>query len=151
MTVDLDNRSRTIDGLLADFSTIKQTLACESQSLTQQFNISMSQIGVLMYLMFHGQKTMTDVARRLGISRGATTQLTDGLIDRGYIHGERSGDDGRIVMVELSDDGYELVKKIQQSGVSRIMLLLETLTDDELELFGSTFRKLADRVRGGSI
>lgn len=151
MTVDLDNRSLAIDGLLADFSTIKQILTCEGQSLVQQFDISMSQIGILMYLMFNGSKTMTDVARRLGISRGATTQLMDSLITRGYIHREKSGDDGRIVIVELSDDGYELVKKIQQSGTSRVMLLLETLTDDELELFGSTLSKLADRVRGNSL
>ena len=148
MAIDLDERSEIVGNLFQDFSIIKRAITDESQLFIEQFDISMSQIPILIFLLLHGQKSMTDIASRLNISRGAATQLIDGLIGNGYVDKQKSDDDGRISFVAVNDKGREVIKKIQQSGASRVLVLLETLADDELRSLGRALHKLAKAVEG---
>jgi DNA-binding MarR family transcriptional regulator len=73
-----------------------------------------------------------------------TTRLMDKLIDKGLIDRKRCGDDRRVVFVEISQKGLEILSHIDQKLEDDD--IFENFLSDEESLLLSD---LLDKLRGG--
>lgn len=112
-----------------------------------QFDLTMPQFNILRIL--RGAKesiTVNTVKQRMVEKSPNTTRLMDKLIDKGLIERERCSDDRRVVYVKISEEGLDLLKKIdvemERSG--KDILVMKNLTDDEASLLSD----LLDKLRG---
>ncbi|MGG1658303.1 MarR family winged helix-turn-helix transcriptional regulator [Brevibacillus sp. NRS-1366] len=75
--------------------------------------VSGSQSLILRILDVNGPQKVSSIAERLGITPGAVTSLSDKLIAGGYAIRNRDHTDRRVVQLEITDQGRELLLKYQ--------------------------------------
>lgn len=89
--------------------TVRQDFAVEFQGF-----IPYSEFTVLRTLEDHKTLRVSDVARRLNSTNSYVTLTSDKLVQKGYIIRERNDQDRRTVYLTLTDEGYKLVKELDE-------------------------------------
>jgi DNA-binding MarR family transcriptional regulator len=90
-----------------------------------------------------GELRMTDLATRTLISRSGLTRRVAGLVDEGLVRRANTTEDGRGVVVTLTDAGLARLTEtapIHLRGVSK--LFVERLDDQELAVVETALRKV---------
>ena len=72
-------------------------------------NISLSQISVLMHLYYTGKSSVSDIAKKLGMTSAAASQLIKKLEQEHLVQRYEGTDDRRVRQIELGVPGRELV------------------------------------------
>lgn len=93
-------------------------------SLTKQLGLTKTQLYILWYLAADGQAKASELARVVGLSPGAVTQVCDELVRMNLIARLRSESDRRVVYISLTEDGkvmLERVRALRSAGLKRIM------------------------------
>ena len=91
------------------------------EAVTARFGLSYPQTAVLTVLRHHGRAMpLSHVARMLTQEAQSTTELADRLERRGYVQRIRDPRDRRLVLLELTASGQDLIDQIvpalQQAG-----------------------------------
>jgi DNA-binding MarR family transcriptional regulator len=100
---------------------VKGTLRQEHDYLTRG-EITLPQFWVLNYLHSNGKTKMNSLAKHFRISPGATTGLVDRLITQRLVARKDDLSDRRIVWIELTSKGKEVICSIRKQ---RIRTLIE--------------------------
>ena len=87
---------------------------------------------------------MSDLAAALGTSLQATTSLIDRLVDKALVERIHDPADRRVVICRLTSAGNEEMERFYRISQGRMDILVDLLTDDELDTIISAFRMLAD-------
>jgi DNA-binding MarR family transcriptional regulator len=90
-----------------------------------------------------GELRMTELAARTLLSRSGLTRRVAGLVDEGLVRRANTPDDGRGVVVALTDAGVARMTEtvpVHLRGVSK--LFVERLDDQELAVLESALRKV---------
>ncbi len=98
-----------------------------------------------------GPMTAGQLARHVGLSKGAMTAALDRLERSGYVGRERRDEDRRLVTVEVTDHARELMNEIWGPLGSEGVEQLRGFTSDQLELlldFLRRSRELQERHAG---
>jgi DNA-binding MarR family transcriptional regulator len=140
-------RDDYITEILNNFHTIKRAHSSGSRFSSQQFGMTITQASVMMMLLHEGRKTMSEMAQALGISRGAATQLLEGLTAQGLLRRYQDETDRRIVYVELSQKGRERLRAMRANGATHVSDLFQVLTDEELAYVEKLTTKLASKAK----
>lgn len=90
---------------------------------------------------------MGEIAEALGVSKGAATQLLDGLIEKGFVERNQDVEDKRIFYVSVSRRGRMHFRRVRDRGGKRITELFDLMNDDELEQIEVITARLAERVK----
>jgi len=90
-----------------------------------------------------GPAKMRDLAEHLNLAANSVTTLVDHLEQRGVVRRNRSGEDRRVVMVELTDDGRVMYDAAVTEMLAVLRCMLEALEPGEREAFVGMFRKIA--------
>jgi DNA-binding MarR family transcriptional regulator len=98
----------------------------------QQEGISGRKISTLRYLIEAGPLTVGQLGDYLCINDSSTSSTISDLKKRGYVTRTRSPDDNRVVMVEITDRGRELVGRTSLGGIPLLRETLKTLPSDHL-------------------
>jgi DNA-binding MarR family transcriptional regulator len=117
--------------------------AIQSQIEWSEMELTIPQYRAL-HLLVAGPQRMTEVAAALGTSMQATTSLIDRLVEKGLVVREHDTVDRRVVLCHLTPFGHAEVDRIYRIGQARLELLVDVLTDAELELMLSSFAILAE-------
>ena len=85
----------------------KDIMEIEGKCLvTEEFkDLSYNDFHVIEAIGVNEPKTMTTVAKLMGVTTGTLTKAMDGLTRKGYVIRERSTQDKRVVWVYLTDTG----------------------------------------------
>jgi DNA-binding MarR family transcriptional regulator len=94
-------------------------------------DLSRTEAGVLSTLM-DGPRRITELAATEALAQPTVTQLVDKLEGRGLVVRGRSGDDGRVVLVEISATGRERLKRLRAEIRANMRKALADLPDAEL-------------------
>jgi DNA-binding MarR family transcriptional regulator len=87
-----------------------------------------------------------DLNQHLLLTQPSVSRLIDRLAGRGLVTKTQDADDARGIIVELSDDGYELFRQVARGHITSINRRVGgTLTPDELR----TLAELCDKLRLG--
>jgi DNA-binding MarR family transcriptional regulator len=93
--------------------------------------LSRTEAGVLSTLT-DGPRRITELAATEALAQPTVTQLVDKLQGRGLVRRGRSGDDGRVVLVEISPDGRERLEELRAEIRANMREALADLPDAEL-------------------
>lgn len=140
-------REQYIEAIFKNFHAIKRAYSHGSRFSHRHFGVTMPQASVLMLLMHEGRKTMGELALTLGVSKSATTQLLDSLIEQGFVERTQDDHDRRVAYVALSRRGLRHLKQVRQRGVGHMTQLFDALTDDELKQIEAITKKLVARAK----
>ena len=85
---------------------------------------------------------MTELSRRLMVSGGNVTGLTDRLVADGLVKREQDPSDRRVQIIVLTDDGYERFIQVALEHEKWIGELFEDLSPDQMRVLNQTLGQL---------
>jgi DNA-binding MarR family transcriptional regulator len=96
-------------------------------------DLTVTQLRLLLLLHTFGPSRMSDIAANLGVTLPTTTTIVDNLVRKSLIMRHTSPEDRRVVICNLSSDGYKLINALWVSGRLVMEKLLENLTPEQLQ------------------
>lgn len=93
--------------------------------------LSRTEVGVLSTLS-EGPRRITELAQTEALAQPTVTQLIDKLEGRGLVARARSGEDARVVMVEVTPAGTEVFEEVRGEIRGNMREALADLPDAEL-------------------
>ncbi len=139
------NRRQKVQELLADFQSLRRGMTFRMSGSAALPRVTPSQWGVLMLIEQNGWSTVKDVAKTLGITSSAATQLVEGLAKSGYLMRETSKEDRRIVTLTLSKKSKKQIIAMKKHVLERFLKIFKALNDREFEQYLALNKKI---VRG---
>jgi DNA-binding MarR family transcriptional regulator len=110
-------------------------------------DVGNSQMSVIGLLSLHGSLTLTELSELERITPPSMTRTVSQLVDDGYVARIPSAEDGRKVLLELTDSGRQLAAETRRRRDAWFSHRLEELTAEErarLRAAVPVLRKLAD-------
>ena len=104
--------------------------------------LSPSQGTILLMLKKDGKKKITELAEELVITPGAITSLSVKLIANEYAVRTKDEHDRRVVYLEITDKGKELLEIYLKELKNTINYFFSGLKEEELELLSTIFEKI---------
>jgi len=101
-------------------------------------NLSITEIHTLTAITENQTKTMTQVAKELGISVSTLTTAINRLVHKGYVHRFRVEEDRRIVKIQLTEAGKSALREHEAFHIAMVSDALKTLSPDEIDRFSDT-------------
>jgi len=101
-----------------------------------------SQFGTLETLYHLGPMSQTEICGKLLKSSGNTTLVVDNLEKHGLVQRQRDENDRRVVMVQLTEAGRELIAAVFPAHAAAVSEEMSVLTAEEQHQLGELCRKL---------
>lgn len=112
----------------------------------KKYKISIQQFNVLRIL--RGAKkpiSVNEVRDRMVEKTPNITRLMDKLLEKGYIQRFRCEEDRRVVYVEISQNGLDLLQKLEDDKVVESMPpFMENITEEEAKIINDCLNRLRD-------
>lgn len=89
-----------------------------------------------------GSSTVSEMAEYMGVSLSAITSMADRLVKTGYVSRKRSEHDRRLVWLELTDTGREVMEETTSRRREIINGLLGRLPEEDLESLYVIYHKV---------
>jgi MarR family transcriptional regulator, 2-MHQ and catechol-resistance regulon repressor len=131
---------RALDALLRAGTAVRRRLAAELEGE----GVSAAGFSVLVVLTTAGGALeLKTLRRRLGWSKANATEVTATLAARGLVLRRRAAADRRVVVVELTLPGQNLVDRVFPEHADRVRRAFGALDEEEKRSFTELCRKLA--------
>ncbi|ANX11164.1 hypothetical protein ABE41_004040 [Fictibacillus arsenicus] len=106
--------------------------------------LTKTQFVLLKTLCVRNKWTVSKLAEYMGVKPSAITVGADRLYKRGFVRRYRSELDRRIVYLEITDEGHEILREAENERVNSISDYLNHLSSEELGTFIDIYEKLAN-------
>ncbi len=140
----MDDRSRAIGTVLGHVVALGRSIAAEQRAPLEGMGLTRNQ-GSLLFLLARtpGGLMPATAASKLGITRGAVTQLVEPLRTAGLVESAPHPEDGRSRLLRLTDAARERVADYEEGVVARLAPKFDAL--DEAGL--AALADLLDRIK----
>lgn len=136
MTADmlLDFLSLVRDGLFMENDFVKNFPLNSDEFQKKICSISMPQshINVILYLAKVNSSPISQIAKKLNISKSNMTPIIDKLIDLDLVNRYTDNKDRRILRVELTPKAIELFEFVKRTAKDAIKSKISILSDEDL-------------------
>src|ERR1700677_2151222 len=102
------------------------------RSLAEPGGLSLTAAATLDSIERFGPQRLTALAAREGVTQPAMTQLISRLEDAGQVRRESDPDDGRVVLVTITDEGRSTLAHRRDSRATRLAVILAQPTPHHL-------------------
>jgi MarR family transcriptional regulator, 2-MHQ and catechol-resistance regulon repressor len=109
--------------------------------------LTLSQFAVLEALYHLGPLYQREIGQKLLRSSGNITMVIDNLEKRGYVKRERKQEDRRFMMVRLTDEGSENIRRVFPPHAAVIAREMSILSASEQKTLAQLCKKLGLRKR----
>ena len=131
---------RALQALLRAEAAVRKRVAAE----LQREGVSPAGFSVLVVLTTAGGSSeLKTLRRRLGWSKANATEVTATLQERGLVRRRRDPRDRRLVVVDLTYSGRELVERLFPEHADRVTRAFGALDESEKRSLAELCRKLA--------
>lgn len=113
------------------YVTFQRSVSVEWQK-RMDLLVSSSQAAILRSLAANGPQNASTLAERLRITPGAVTSLSDKLIANGYAHRQKDVKDGRIVLLEITDKGRDILLQFKKENKNILKQLFSGLPKEDI-------------------
>lgn len=141
----MENRKNKIKELLENLGSLRRHMTFCSTDSGKMPRITPSQLEVLMFVEQYGESTVKDVAKALGITSSAATQLIDGLVTSGYVIRGEHTEDRRKVILMLSNKTKKQVEKMKNQGIQQFLKFFKVLNDKEFDQYILLNKKIVEK------
>ena len=107
--------------------------------------LSRTEVGLLSTLS-SGPRRITDLAELEGLAQPTMTSLVKGLEQQGLVRRDRQADDGRVVLVHLTDSGAGALKDYRARVRELLGSYLAAIPDQQVEALTAATDALAQLV-----
>lgn len=125
---------------LRPLSMVPDATHLESQLTSSDFS-------TLLFLKFHEQLTMSQMADHLGAPLSTVTSIAKRLVRKGYIYREKSQQDQRIIVNRLTEDGERIAEEALEMMNTMFGRVELALTAEELQQFIHLSLKVAKALQ----
>ena len=136
-------RQEWIEHITSCVFQFKQRLAHAARQTDQQFGLTPVHWHVLGMLHRGIIETMGDVAAKLGVSKGAATQILDVLVAKKLVRRTLDPHDRRVVRLQLTTQSQLMTDHFQQYMTEAVADLFAVLSDAELAQLDQLIDKVA--------
>lgn len=135
-------RQEWIEHITSCVFQFKQRLAHATRQTDQQFGLTPVHWHVLGLLHRGIIETMGDVAAKLGVSKGAATQILDVLVAKKLVRRTLDQHDRRVVRLQLTTQSQLMTDHFQQYMTEAVADLFAVLSDAEVAQLGQLIDKV---------
>jgi len=139
----------TQDSLYQDtihkFLTVYRYLRGFSRQM-QEEGLSGRKIAALRYLLEAGPRTVGQMRDYLYVSDSSTSELVAWLQSKGYVTRTRSEADNRVVYVDLTPAGRQVLHGTPLGGVPLLRQALQTLSEERLSVINAAMTDLVNML-----
>jgi MarR family 2-MHQ and catechol resistance regulon transcriptional repressor len=108
----------------------------------EQYGLTQPQFGVLEMLGHLGPLTTGEISKRMLVTAGCITVILDNLEKGGLVERVRSGEDRRVINVQLTARGQTTFKRVFPKHAKRVTGLASVLTEEEQIHLSDLLKKL---------
>lgn len=123
----------------------KKTIA-----LAKEHGLTFSQFMVLEALYSKGPMTVGQVRDKILSSVGTMPVIVNNLVKQNYVKRLTSNTDKRLCILELTEEGYEVIHKVAPRNVELIKDSMTCLVEEEKEILLYLLKKLGGRLHGAA-
>ncbi|MBP1154682.1 MULTISPECIES: MarR family transcriptional regulator [unclassified Paenibacillus] len=116
-----------------------------SWSRFEEQGVSASQAVILEKLDSEGPLKVSQIAEALWITSGAVTTLSDKLIAGGFAERMRSEEDRRVVMMEITDKGKEVISALKVYRKKVVEAYFGELPEEDVQHLNRIFNHILNR------
>lgn len=124
-------------------------LMSEGQNILSGFGLTLSQLNVLMMLKYqseNGQLNQTELGSMLLLKRSGLTGLVDRMEKGGLVRRIPDPDDRRVNLVEMTDEGKQLLDKTEAPYFSRIEQITQVLSEEDHAAISLILEKIRNQL-----
>ncbi len=140
---DMDNYEK-LGGVLVEL--FNETLGIERRYVEKSIykDISVNDMHILNAIGIEGKKSMSVIAKQIGVTVGTLTIAINSLVKKGYVSRSRSERDRRVVLVFLSDKGRAACEYYQRFIRSMVQAMRDGLDDGQCEVLVQAMTNLRE-------
>lgn len=142
MQASTDNVMDMVDQVEEIAQDLMRRLDLLSGSKVQE-DISYGQYKVLSVIHNHGPISVGNLGRQVGSAQSTTSEMVARLTKSGLVNKVRGPYDGRVVMVELTDQGRQLMRRRRKRVRESYQTLFDKLSPSEKQGFIDSIKTLA--------
>jgi DNA-binding MarR family transcriptional regulator len=128
--MDSSSGTLTDDSLAAGLATDFERIVGLFRSLSPANGLSMTATATLAGIERSGPQRLTLLAAREGVTQPAMTQLISRLEEAGLVRREPSPDDGRVVLVAITEHGRAVLAHRRSARAERLAGVIARLSPD---------------------
>jgi DNA-binding MarR family transcriptional regulator len=140
--MDGSSGTMTPDALAGALSSDLERIVGLFRSLSPASGLSMTAAATLASLERLGPQRLTLLAAREAVTQPAMTQLVSRLEDSGLVRREASREDGRVVLVVITDEGRATLARRRAGRTERLAGILAQLAPDLREALAAALPAL---------
>lgn len=110
----MQNKHEVISNIMDNIRRVFQILNEQSQRIKQETGLTGPQLWAVGVIHEHGPINISNIARRMYLHPTTVLGIIDRLEARGLVLRNRSKDDRRVIWVELTQDGKDLVQLVPE-------------------------------------
>nr|WP_295974764.1 MarR family transcriptional regulator [uncultured Bacillus sp.] len=105
-------------------------------------NLSITEFSVLEVLYYKGKQNIQQIGQRVLISSGSMTYVIDKLEQKGFLERSACPDDRRVIHVNLTDAGNQLMQKIMPEHQELVDDMFSSLNNEESKILVELLEKI---------
>lgn len=106
---------------------------------------------VFMFVALKGPSSMSEIARKLAVSKSNVTAVVDRLEAKGYLKRVRSASDRRVVHVVLTESGERLYQDILGNLEDTIQTAVSRIPPEDLKVISDGFERMIRVFLSGEV
>lgn len=142
----MTQRRQLVEEIMANINAFKHRVHFKIMREGNQNRITYSQWCVLAIIEKNRSAGIKEIAKMLGISSSAATQLVDGLVENRYAVRKTNTTDRRSLHIELSKKGKKHIAKMKTKYVKSMERLFKALSDKELKIYNQLHKKILTSI-----
>ncbi len=112
----------------------------------RELGLSMTQVFALRYIHRRGTCNISDLAKTLGVTNAAASQMLSKLVSQGYVLREENPADRRNKRLSLTPKGEEVLQRITPSWQTTFEQLMARSTPEEMAQILAAFELLLSKL-----
>lgn len=131
---------------LATFEVFQQRLMAVHAADFTTLDITMAQAKLLYVLTAGGELSMSEIAKRLGVTVSTASGAVEHLVGLGYLARSDDPANRRQVRVSVTPLGSQTLEQVRELSTRQLRMLFELVDDEDLGIIERAIRIMADAV-----
>lgn len=134
-----------LNGVANQLHTLAVHLLRQARISDRESGLTPERLSLLSILAYAGPQTITDLAEQEMVSLPAITRIVNYLEELDYVQRDRGSEDGRVVLVSVTESGREILEEGRRRRVEHVADILSSMRRLELMVV-SEATDLLDRI-----
>ncbi|SFS89079.1 MarR family winged helix-turn-helix transcriptional regulator [Marininema halotolerans] len=134
-------KDETLDELIVLMRMTARAFRQRSFQELKQYNLTFPQSIILKTLSMDGPYSLANLSEQAGMTTSSVSGIVDRLEANDWVTRRRDENDRRVVWIELSDEGKELVRQVPALNSDHFKQLLRRMPEEDVTLLVEQLKK----------